>query len=99
MNILYIAYSCAPGKGSEDRIGWMIPMTAAKNHRVWVLTREEHRPRIEEWQKIHKMPDIRFCYADIHPLWKMLLRGRAYSLRLNLWHHKALPLEIGRAHV
>lgn len=92
MNILYIAYSCAPGKGSEDRIGWMIPITAAKNHRVWVLTREEHRPRIEEWQKTHKMPDIRFCYTDIHPLWKMLLRGRAYSLRLNLWHQKALPL-------
>ena len=34
MNILYIAYSCAPGKGSEDRIGGMIPITAAKNHRV-----------------------------------------------------------------
>lgn len=92
MKILYIAYSCAPEKGSEDRIGWMIPMTAAKHHTVWVITKEEHRLRIEAWQKNHEMPDIQFLYADIHPVWKQLLRGRAYSLRLNLWHRKAQPL-------
>ena len=55
MNILYIAYSCSPNHGSEDRIGWKIPLASAANHRVFVLTKEEHRSEIEEFTT------MRFC--------------------------------------
>lgn len=92
MNILYIAYSCSPCRGSEARIGWKLPEAAAREHRVFVLTKEEHRQEIRQYQKAHPEPALTVFYGDISPVWKILLRGRAYSLRLNLWHRKVLPL-------
>lgn len=91
MKLLYIAYSCAPDRGSEDRIGWMLPLAAAQHHQVCVITKEEHRPEIEAYCKTQPVP-IRFFYADIPAVWKKVLHGAAYSLRLNLWHRQALKL-------
>ena len=41
MNILYIAYSCSPKSGSEEKIGWSIPLESAKSNNVFVITKEE----------------------------------------------------------
>ena len=92
MNILFIAYSCSPNKGSEDRIGWKLPLAAAENNRVVVLTKEEHRTDIEKICSNHDLPPVRFYYVDIPAAAKRLFRGSAYSLRLNLWHRQALPV-------
>ena len=90
MNILYIAYSCSPNHGSEDRIGWKIPLASAANHRVFVLTKEEHRKEIEEYRKNHPSCQVQFCYVDIPAVYKKIFRGFAYSGRLNIWHRRAL---------
>ena len=92
MNILFIAYSCSPNRGSEDRIGWQLPLAAAEKNRVFVLTKEEHRAEIEEWCAHHDLFAVRFCYVDIPSAAKRAFRGSAYSLRLNLWHRQALPV-------
>ena len=34
MNILYIAYSCNPFAGSEDKIGWCVPYESSKTNKV-----------------------------------------------------------------
>lgn len=34
MKILYIAYSCNPYAGSEDKIGWNIPYAACEENEV-----------------------------------------------------------------
>lgn len=41
MKVLLSAYSCAPGKGSEQGVGWNFVRQAARFHGVWVLTHEE----------------------------------------------------------
>ena len=41
MNILYIAYSCSPYGGSEEAIGFNIPIEMSKNNNVYVITKEE----------------------------------------------------------
>lgn len=92
MNILYIAYSCSPEKGSEDRIGWKLPLAAAGRNNVLVITKEERRAEIEAYRAAHDLPPVRFYYADIPAAVKAVCRGSAYSLRLNLWHEQALQL-------
>lgn len=92
MNILYIAFSCQPNKGSEEKIGWNVPVQASKHHNVFVVTREEQRAKIEEYSKNHDLNGIRFYYIDINPVYKKIFKGPLLSLKLNEMHRKAFPL-------
>lgn len=92
MNILYIAYSCMPEKGSEEKIGWSVPLESAKHHSVFVITKIEHKEKIESYIKEHNIKNIKFFYADINPLYKKVCKGFFYSVRLNVWQKKALKL-------
>lgn len=91
MNILYIAYSCMPNKGSEEKIGWNVPIEASKYHSVFVVTKEEHRNAIENYVKENNLKNIKFFYVDINGVYKKLFKGIMYSIRLNIWHKKAFP--------
>lgn len=90
MNILYIAYSCDPYNGSEDKIGWNVPLAAAENNRVFVLTKEEHRENITKYCSENAVKNISFFYVDINSIYKKLFKPPFYSGRLNIWHRKAL---------
>lgn len=92
MNILYIAYSCSPDRGSEDRIGWKLPSLSGEEDRVFVITKAEHKEAIESYRKQHPDLQVRFFYVDIPPVYKKLFRGFAYSGRLNVWHKRAVAL-------
>ena len=92
MNILYIAYSCSPYYGSEDKIGWNIPMVSGKTNKVFVITKEEHRQDIETYLSQHKIDNVYFYYVDIPSAYKKIFRGSFYSGRLNIWHKRAFPL-------
>lgn len=92
MNILYIAYSCMPDKGSEEKIGWNVSIESAKTNRVIVVTKEEHREAIEKYVKEHNVDNPRFFFVDIPKLYKKIWRGAAYSVRLNIWHRRAFDL-------
>ena len=93
MNILYIAYSCSPDHGSEDRIGWKIPVNSTNMNHVFVITKQEHKRSIEKYQKQHpELEKIRFFYVDIPAVYKKVFRGSTYSGRLNIWHRRAHQL-------
>lgn len=92
MKILYIAYSCMPNKGSEEKIGWNISMESAKTNQVIVVTKEEHRDVIEKYVKEYNIDNPKFFFVDIPQFHKKLWKGVAYSIRLNIWHRKALPV-------
>ncbi len=92
MNILYIAYSCLPDKGSEEKIGWNVPLESAKTNKVFVVTKEEHRRTIEDYIKEHNITNPKFFFVDIPKVYKKVFKGSAYSVRLNIWHKKALPV-------
>ena len=91
MNILYIAYSCDPFHGSEDKIGWNIPWESAKNNNVIVITKMEHRETIENYIKRNNR-NIHFFYVDIPNYYKKIFNGSFYSGRLSIWNKKALKL-------
>lgn len=92
MNILYIAYSCMPNKGSEEKIGWSIPLESAKTNKVFVVTKEEHRNAIEKYLCENSINNIQFYYVDIPKVYKRFLKGITYSLRLNIWLKKSLTV-------
>ena len=92
MNILYIAFSCSAYHGSEDKIGWNIPLESAKNNRVFVITRESQRQYTETFLKQHPVKNLAFYYISLPNWLERLLRPFLYTLRLNFWHRKALPL-------
>lgn len=92
MNILYIAYSCNPYTGSEDKIGWCVPYESSKTNRVYVITKEEQREPIEKYLQSHSLKNIEFYYVDIPNFYKKIFRGFMYSGRLNIWNKRVLPL-------
>lgn len=92
MKVLYIAYSCSPNHGSEDRIGWKIPLVSAEKNQVFVITKAEHQKAIEEYQAQNPGLSIRFFYVDIPSFYKKIYKGFAYSGRLNIWHRGAVAL-------
>lgn len=94
MNILYIAYSCDPYNGSEDKIGWCITRACAEYNRVYVITKAEHRVSIECYLKDHSIDNATFFFVDIPRRYKKFLKGYLYSGRLNLWNKRAFLLAV-----
>lgn len=92
MNILYIACSCSPYHGSEDKIGWNIPLESAKYNKVFVITRESQRKYIEQYTNQHKVENISFYYVGLNPAWEKFLSLFPFTVRLNLWHRKSVLL-------
>lgn len=69
MRVLISAYACEPGRGSEPGVGWRWATTlASTGHVVWVLTRANNQPKIEEALKAHPYPNLTFAYLDL-PDW------------------------------
>lgn len=89
MNILYIAYSCDPFQGSEDKIGWNIPFESSKRNNVYVITKMEHKETIENFIKKNKINNLHFFFVDIHNFYKKIYKGIFYSGRLMKWNQKA----------
>ena len=78
MNILLSAYACEPCRGSEPAVGWNIATEMARYHNVWVLTRSNNQPAIENELKRKPQPRIRWEYVDPSPaltFWKSGTRG------------------------
>ena len=91
MNIIYIAYSCNPYNGSEDKIGWNVPIENAKNNKVYIITKEEHRDSIQKYIHTNKIEDITIYFVDIPKVYK-IFKGCMYSIRLNIWNKRAFKL-------
>lgn len=92
MNILYIAYSCSPYHGSENKIGWNVPVECAKTNNVFVITKEEQREYTENYLKNKPVENIRFYYVDIPEIYKKIFAGQMYSGRLNIWNRRAFHI-------
>lgn len=92
MNILYIAYSCDPYNGSEDKIGWNVPLVSSEQNNVFVITKTEHREVIENYLREHKQKNIKFYFIGIPNIYKKIFKGFLYSGRLNIWNRRTLPM-------
>lgn len=86
MRVCYIAYSCSPYGGSEEAIGWNLPIAMASYADVTVITKEEQRAAIDDFRSHNDLPnDIRFVFCDIPGFYKKIFGGGLYSGRLNPW--------------
>lgn len=93
MKLLYISYSCNPYSGSEDQIGWNIPITSEQyNNTVYVITKEEHREVITSYIKEHPWITTKFFFVDIPVMYKKIFSGLFYSMRIILWQKQAFKL-------
>lgn len=92
MNVIYIAYSCNPFAGSEDKIGWCVPFESAKINNVFVVTKKGSREHVERYLKNHTVHNITFYYVDIPNLFNKIFKGFLLSGRLNLWNKRALKV-------
>lgn len=80
MKILYLAYACEPGAGSEYGVGWMVPLTMAQQYpdnEVYVLTRSRCREKIEHalselaegrYQGAGKVTNLHVLFYDVPAL-------------------------------
>lgn len=57
MKVLLSAYACEPGKVSEPEVGFRTLMAVAEQHDVWVVTRHNNLPALEEAIREHPFRD------------------------------------------
>jgi len=96
MKILISAYACEPNKGSEPGVGWSWANELAKQHEVWVITRDNNKTNIEKY--FAENPDLKkgnlhFVYVGLSKwltFWKKGRRGmRPFYM---MWQHKAVSV-------
>jgi glycosyltransferase involved in cell wall biosynthesis len=64
--ILFVAFACEPGRGSEPGIGWNFVEEASKYRPVWVITDSSYRPGLESFLK------SKHTSHPIHPIYVRL---------------------------
>lgn len=86
LQVLISAYACEPGLGSEQGIGWNAALGIARYHDVWLITRANNRPSIEEYLQREPVSGLKFVYFDL-PRWLMWWKrgSRGVSLYYYLW--------------
>lgn len=93
MNVLISAYACEPNLGSEPGIGWNWALQAARDHKVWVLTREENPGMIEAELAKNPQPNLNFIFHDL-PKWAEILTRNSLGFQLHylLWQLTAIRI-------
>lgn len=94
MNLVYVAYCCAPYNGSEASIGWEVPLNASRNNKVFLVTVPESKPFIDRYyaEAIGGLSNLIIKYVDIPKKYKNIFKGPLYTFRLNIWHQEAARL-------
>ena len=84
--VLLSAYACEPWKGSEPGVGWNVAHLMARDYEIWVITRSNNRPAIEEALSQTTHDSLHFVYYDL-PAWaRWWKRGhRGVQLYYYLW--------------
>lgn len=90
LKVLMSAYACEPFKGSEPGVGWNWALQMARFHDVWVLTRANNRPVIENCPWPPEQPRVNWAYFDL-PRWARFWKKghRGVQLYYHLWQKGA----------
>jgi len=102
MKVLMSAYACKPFAGSEPGVGWNWALQASRENEVWVITRSEYRPAIEEALTREPNPNLHFAYHDVPRPLSLFLKHREdfnyphyYSWQASaLWLARRLHAEV-----
>jgi len=94
MNILLSAFACEPNRGSEEGVGWNWAINLAKNHEVFVITREQEKSFIEKYLSEYAMEHIHFYYFEDQGLMHFIDKKIPYGFRIyyKWWQKKIVPI-------
>ena len=81
MKVLLSAYACEPGKGSEPGVGWNWVRQIARFAEVWVITRANNRPVIEQALEREPLPNVHWVYFDL-PRWARFWKKGQHGVHL-----------------
>src|SRR6266516_2036092 len=91
--ILVSAYACEPDKGSEPGVGWNWVREIARFHRVWVITRSNNQPGIQQALLEQPMHGVHWTYFDLPRSLRFWKRGQLGThLYYYLWQVGAYHL-------
>lgn len=83
MNLVYVAYCCAPYNGSEASIEWEIPLNASRNNKVFLVTVPEPKPFIDRYYAELSggggSSNLIIKYVDIPKKYKNIFKGPLYT--------------------
>lgn len=89
MKVILSAFSCEPGMGSEEAVGWgWVTGLAERCEKVLVVTRMQNRIRIDAWLRNNALDNVEFLYyrPGWHHLYKRLGRFEWVPYYL-AWQH------------
>ncbi|HEX8340330.1 MAG TPA: glycosyltransferase [Tepidisphaeraceae bacterium] len=78
--LLYLAYACEPGRGSEWGLGWHYVDELSRTQPVWVITHADNQAGLDAYLKTkHKNHPVHVTYVKL-PGWLGWMRNSFYSL-------------------
>ena len=78
--LLYIAYACEPGRGSEWGLGWSYVEEMARTQPVWVIVHEDSRAGLEKFLSTrHAGYPVHATFVKL-PSWLGWMRNSFYTL-------------------
>lgn len=94
MKILYIAYASSPYGGSEEAVGWNLPlaMSQNQNNEVYLITKIEQKEAIEDYSSKHPELKLHIYYCDIPAIYKKIYKGYLYPGRHGIWLKRVAPI-------
>lgn len=94
MKILYIAYASSPYGGSEEAVGWNLPLAMSQNidNDVHLITKIEQKEAIEDYSSKHPELRLHVYYCDIPSFYKKVYKGYLYPGRHGIWLKRVAPI-------
>lgn len=90
MKILYSAYECNPGIGSDAYVGWSWAKAMSRNNEVHVLTNAGNKESIERYAAENNDQLATFHYISLPPKLQKILKGRkGYFVSYVIWQYYA----------
>ncbi len=86
MKILYSAFTAFPSAGSEAQCGWAWANAMRNYNEVYIVTRNEAKPDIENYIKENQIDNIKVFYHDIPDFLNIYGKtGKLYFLYYLMW--------------
>lgn len=87
MKILYIAYASSPYGGSEEAVGWNLPLAMSQHegNEVHLITKVEQKEAIDDYSSKHPELKLHVHYCDIPSFYKNIYKGYFYPGRHGVW--------------
>ena len=90
--LLFIAYACEPGRGSEWGLGWHYVSDLSATQPVWVITHAENQPALDKYLATqHKGHPVHVTYVKLPRLlaWMHHSYYTRYNVHYYLWQFAA----------